>query len=182
MVNLLGAKEQRELRVRYYTGLLSAAVFVLVAVCIVGIAFLTPSYFLAESEAKAAVRALDASAESVKLYQSSGIVRQVSLLKERLALLKEYERSQTTALVLSNLTTGVSDDIQIRSISLAFTGSKTGDITVSGKAKTRVALVNFGKKLEDGSLFSGAVVPISDLVNGTDLDFSIPFTFDANAL
>ncbi|MES2134697.1 MAG: hypothetical protein V4449_00435 [Patescibacteria group bacterium] len=180
-VNLLPPKEQMNLRVRYYTALASLFVFLLVGVCIVGIALLMPSYFLAESEAGIAVRAMESSAESVKLYQSSGTVQQISLLKERISVLKEYQGDQATALVLSRITAGVADDIHVNAISLVVTSSGVGKVTVSGKANTRLALINFGKKLESERMFEGAVVPVSDLATGVDIDFSIPFTFDVNA-
>lgn len=178
MVNLLTTEDQTKLRVRYYTGLLSSFIFVLVAVCILGSALLIPSYFLAETQARSAVRALDASKESVGLYQSSGVVQQVSLLKERLKILKEYEGVQTAPLVLAELTAHVPDGVRINSISIINTGIGTGDITISGKSKTRAALISFGKRIEGVRMFKGASVPISNLVNETDIDFSIPFSFD----
>lgn len=178
MVNLLPTQDQAKLRVRYYTGLASSFVFVLVGVCILGTTLLIPSYFLAETQAKSAVRALDASKESVELYQSSGVVQQVSLLKERLKILKEYEGVQTIPLVLAELTTRIPDGVRVNSISIASTGIGTGTITISGTAKTRTALIGFGKKIENVRIFKGATVPISTLVSETDLDFSIPFSFD----
>ena len=95
MVNLLTTKDQMKLRARYYTGILSSFIFVLVGVCVLGTALLMPSYFLAEAEAKASVLALDTSQESGALDQSSGVVEQVSLLKERLMLLREYNGIKT---------------------------------------------------------------------------------------
>lgn len=181
MVNLLPLKEQMRLRARYYTALLSAGIFLLAGAFFLGTVLLLPSYFLAESEAKIAVRALNASADSVKAYQSSGIVQQISLLKERLMILGEYQRPQATALVLSGLTAAAPVDIQIRTAGLAFSGSGSGEVTVSGKAKTRAALVSFGKKLEENRIFDGVEVPLSGLVSETDLDFSLPFTFDIAA-
>lgn len=178
MVNLLPIQQQARLRGRYYLGLLSSFIFLLAVVFFIGAALLAPSYFLAESEAASAVRSLNASAESVKLYQSSGIVRQVSLLKERLMVLTEYQRPASTAVVLSALTGAAPSGIQIQTVTLTFTGSQGGEVVVSGKAKTRAALVNFGKKLEENNLFSDAEVPLSGLVSETNLDFSLPFTFD----
>ena len=178
MVNLLPAEDQTKLRVRYYTGLLSSFIFVLVGVCILGTALLMPSYFLAQSEAKSAIRALEASKESVGLYQSSGIVQQVSLLKERLKILKEYEGVQTVSLVLAELTTRVPEGVQINSTAIVFTGAGVGTITIAGKAKTRTALISFGKKIESVRIFKGASIPISNLVNETDIDFSVPFSFE----
>lgn len=178
MVNLLTTKDQMKLRARYYTGILSSFIFVLVGVCVLGTALLIPSYFLAEAEAKASVRALEMSQESVALYQSSGVVQQVSLLKERLMLLREYNGIQTTPRVLAELTTRVPEGVQVNSIALVFTGSGVGTISVSGKAKTRTALINFGKQIEVVRVFKGASVPISNLVNETNIDFSIPFSFD----
>lgn len=182
MVNLLPAKEQMKLRVRYYSALATLFAFLLAGACAGGIALLMPSYFLAESEAAAAVRALDASAESVKLYQSSGTVQEISLLKERLSLLKEYEGNQAVALVLSRITADVSPDMHVSSIALSFTGPGKGSVTVSGNAKTRAALISFGKKLEDERIFSGAAVPVSELASETDIDVSMPFSFDVNSL
>lgn len=178
MVNLLTAQDQMKLRVRYYTGLLSSFIFVLVGVCVLGTALLVPSYFLAKAEAASAIRALEASKESVELYQSSGIVQQVSLLKERLKILKEYEGVQTVPLVLAALTTNVPSGVQINSTSILFTSAGAGTITISGKAKTRTALISFGKKIESVRIFKGASIPISNLVNETDIDFSVPFSFD----
>lgn len=178
MVNLLTAQDQTKLRVRYYMGIVSSFIFVLVGVCVLGTALLTPSYFLAKAEAVSAIRALEVSKESVGLYQSSGIVQQVSLLKERLNILKEYESVQTVPLVLAELTTNVPNGVRINSTSILFTSAGAGTITISGKAKTRTDLISFGKKIEIVRMFKGASIPISNLVNETDIDFSVSFSFD----
>lgn len=178
MVNLLPLKDQMKLRVRYYTSLASVFVFLLVGLSVVGIALLLPSYFLAQKESDTALRELAISAESVKAYQSSGTVQQISLLKERLAILKENDQGALSALVLSRLTSDLSADIQVQSISLTFTGKGKGGVVVAGLAKTRTGLITFGKNLESERIFTGAVVPVSDLASETNLAFSIPFTFD----
>ncbi|MES2014656.1 MAG: hypothetical protein V4437_02470 [Patescibacteria group bacterium] len=181
MVNLLPQSEKMKLRTFYYARLWSILALLLTVATLAGSAFLMPAYFLARGEADAATRSLAASEENAKLYAATGAMKDVSLLKERLAILKDYESDAVTELILSRLAGDASGDVGISSISVSFSSATAGKVSIAGKAKTRSSLIDFGKKLSDERIFSGVSVPVSDLVNETNLDFSIPFAFTTSA-
>lgn len=178
MVNLLPIQEQKKLRTLYRVRLSAVLLFLLSAIVFAGGVLLVPSYFLAETGAAAAQKDLDTSLQSAAARSSSSALAKLALLKERVSLLNDYGRTPVSALILSHIAADASSDIGVNAIDITFTGSGEGKVNVSGKAKTRAALIAFGQKLQDDSAFQGASVPVSDLAGGSNIDFGIPFTFN----
>jgi hypothetical protein len=101
----------------------------------------------------------------------------MALLKERVTLLDDYGRTPTAALVLSHIAADTSAEIGVNAINITFTENGEGTANISGKAKTRAALISFGQKLQGDATFRGASIPVSDLAEDSNIDFDIPFTF-----
>lgn len=181
MVNLLPTKERKQLRRIYFARFATVFFFLASAVTFAGSLLLAPSYFLAESNANAARKDLGISLESAASRASLDAKEKIAFLKERITILKEYQRAPASALILSHIAADASTDIGVNAISIVFTASGEGTVNVTGKAKTRTALIALGQKLQSDGAFHGASVPVSDLAGGNNIDFSIPFTFSIYA-
>lgn len=178
MVNLLPHSEQRKLRVLYYARLLSACLVVLSVVCVVGTLLLIPSYLSAKARAASAQKSLGQSLVRTNQNAASGVGQSLLVFKERITLLKEYHRQPASSYVLSRILSALPSGVRITAITFVFSGEGVGKVTVLGRADTRTALIEFGKKLEAESSFIGASVPVSNLVSDSNIAFSLPFEFD----
>ncbi len=182
MVNLLPPKELRALRRSYYANLVSTSCLMLLAVSLLGAALLLPSYFLSRGLSEAALAYVSASEGSAALSAANPEERNLGSLKEQLSLLEAYDQKPLAALVFSNIAEHASGDIGVNSISLTY-GEEPGEgrVTVHGEARTRAALIEFGKRLSEEALFRGASVPVSDLVTESNIEFSMTFSFVSEA-
>ena len=182
MVNLLSNTEQKKIRTLYRARLGATLLFLSAVILFAGGILLVPSYFLAHTVADAAAKDLQTSKESAASRAASGVEEKVAILSERAILLKEFERTPTATLLLSHIETDKPGEVGVNAISVDFSLPQGGQVTVSGKAKTREALIQFGKNLQEDRAFQGAAVPVSDLASGSNIDFSIHFTFTAEQL
>lgn len=177
MVNLLPKQEQIKLRGLYYSRLVSAFLFVLAFVCLAGTVLLIPSYIVAKEKAESAVLKLQEAT-----MKASGEVPvknniELGLLKERISILHEHNRQSAIPYVLSRALDGRSSDIHITALTFLFKGDGEGSITLAGKADSRSALIAFAENLNKENTFAGANVPVSDLVQETNIPFSLPLQF-----
>lgn len=178
MVNLLPRSDQRKLRVLYYSRLVSACFLVLAGLCIAGTLLLVPSYMSAKTRATSAQNALNESLVKTNRDVASGAGQSLLIFKERITLLKEYNRQGASSYVLSRILGVLPQGVRVTAITFVFGEEGAGKVTVLGRADTRTALIEFGKGLESERSFVGASVPISNLVNDSNIPFSLPFEFD----
>ncbi len=176
MVNLLPSTNQKKLRIRYFAKLATASLFLFTSVAVVGAALLVPAYVLSKNEVVATERYLDAAKKNPTL-QASGSLHEVAILKERISILNEYQGMATAGQVLARIEADVPPGVTLSGTSLTFTGKNTGTVSISGKASTRTALLSFEKTLTAERIFQGVAVPVGDLANDTNINFSLPFSF-----
>ncbi|TAJ13983.1 hypothetical protein EPO56_02580 [Patescibacteria group bacterium] len=178
MVNLLPKQEQIKLRGLYYSRLVSAFLFVLAFVCLAGAVLLIPSYIVAKEKAENAVLKLqEANMQANKEVPIKNDI-ELGLLKERISILQEHNRQSAIPYVLSRALDGRPSNVHITSLTFIFKGDGEGSVTLAGKADSRNALISFAENLKKESAFAGATVPVSDLVQETNIQFSLPLQFN----
>jgi hypothetical protein len=182
MVNLLSPQAQRTLVSRYYARFMAACAFLAAAGVLSGAALLLPSYLLANGEADAAHRFLEASQQAVALGSQGGAPGIVAVLAERVGIMRTYAHPPATARILSAVTAGGSPGISITKITVTPSDAVKGQVELTGKAATRNALLSFVQKLQGRSLFSGVTLPVSDLATGTDVPFTLSFPYSLSTL
>ena len=177
MINLLSEKIQRSLRMAYYARLATVVAFLFVLAVSAGAALLAPSYFLALSAESAAQSSLNVSAQS--LAAGGGVPDTVALAHdaEEVSLMKSYPRPPRVASALSALTMDLATGVSLSSVSVTPDDTGASSVSVSGTAGTRDDLLAFSDALKGDGRFSGVSVPLSQLVSGTDVPFTLSFSF-----
>jgi len=172
MLNLLPKEEKKkishEYRVRFAIVALTLTFFAL----IVSLVLLVPSYFTAEvrkstlDSESAGVEAKNATAESAKLGET---------LRQTNASLSIFTSSTTpTGVVglLDNISALRGTTVRIQDFS--YTAAKgQQQIVINGKGDTRQALVDFTKKIRNLPNVVSVDLPVSDLAEAQNINFSV---------
>ncbi len=175
MVNLLPSQSQARLSRTYYVRLATTLLSALVVVLFLGALLLTPSYLLARDEAESAKRYLSALDESAGLRERSGALSVVAELKEVLELSKLFAEPPVTADTLSAITSHVVAGVRIQKIVFGKTEEGKTSISVAGIADTRAGLLSFAEALKADATFEGVTLPVSQLAQDTDIEFTLHF-------
>ena len=175
MVNLLPVQNQTRLSRTYYIRLATTFLSVAAVVLFVGGLLLAPSYLLARDEAESAKRYLSALDESAGLRERSGALSVVAELKEGIDLSKLFAEPATTADALSAITAHVSGGLHIGKIVFGKTEEGQVSISVTGVADTRTNLLSFAESLKADAFFEGVTLPVSQLAQDADIEFTLRF-------
>lgn len=178
MVNLLPDTTKKKFIREYYLSLASAALFIVAAIMASGALLTVPSYLLARSEAESAGRYVSSLEETLNLQEKTGAAGLMATLAEQTDILVAYDRSKLTAELIQEIERSLSSGVRISHIEIRRVGTETGEIRVSGNARSRIDLLAFVDALKTISAFRGVSVPVSQLAKETNIDFSFSFEFD----
>jgi hypothetical protein len=182
MVNFITEKSQRILTLRYYQRLFAVSAFLLGSAALSGAAFLLPSYFLARLQADQAANFLDASQKAVNAGSAGGAPGILAVFSERVAIMKTYVRDPVTSRILSTMTVEPTNGVSLNKIEITPSEGGKGTVSLSGIAATRESLLAFVQKLQNKNIFSGVSLPVSDLASGSQIPFSLSFSYSLAAL
>jgi len=176
MVNLLPKKEINILYRAYYVRLFTAWLLLVSCAILVGGALLVPSYVVSERAADSGERYLAALEETVGIRERAGVTDDVRALAERLRILGDYSSEVSYGPFFEDAFFELTSDIRVGGI--AFTkGSDALQVSISGNAKTRTALLSFADRLRQSGHFEGVSVPVSQLAVDENIPFSITATY-----
>lgn len=172
MRNLLPERNRRMVRHEYYMRLGVVALLLLVGTLIVGTASLLPAHFASQEK----LNAIEMQAAFVEqsLAQrdevaSTGVVRMVNI--ELAALVAQQKRVRTETLLRTALA-GKPAGISISSFRFK-EGTEGGEIEIEGQAEDRDALLAFRRALEGEPNVLSVKLPISNLAQTNDINFSL---------
>ncbi len=176
MVNILPHKAQKELHLMYYTRFFGT--FFLVAAFVVGIGggVLIPAYFLAQEEAETSRRYAEALQQTLTLGEAGNAGKSLPVLSEQIKLMKQYRADSVIASSFEKIVAVIPNNVSVKKIGFKFSSITEGQVTLSGNADTRAALLAFVDSLKKEPLFKGVAVPVADLVTDNDLPFSLTFS------
>ncbi len=175
MLELLTEKEKDKMRHEYVLRRGVVILSALILVLVIGIVGFLPAYILSnvrENEASEWVRIIN----SLSLKKNE-IEFQTQLLetKRRLtALSPKLDVDRPSNFIKKTLDQKISG-VRVINLSWVKTNKKT-DLSVSGVASNRQALVTFRDQLDSSGYFSGVTLPISDLAKDKNINFQIKFS------
>jgi hypothetical protein len=171
MINLIPPQGRTALKHEYILRVGSLYAFLLAGVCVAGTALFIPTYVLTSSQLTGAK---DKSAEIEVTKQAFD--RAFEEIKVANTLMAQLQKTKTT----TPATKVIEEIIRLAPEGLRFTAFGTSEeagvlknVTVSGNASTRQALVSFKAQIEASPLFDEVVIPLSDLARETELPFSV---------
>ena len=175
MVNLLPKTEKKNLKISYYTRIVTVLFILLSSVFFVGGALLVPSYFLSKNTAESSQRYVQALEETVGLRERDGVTDEMRALSEKTRLLREFGTTGYSSELFEEILNVKSSKVIIASI--AFSGSGEVAFSLSGVSEDRASLLSFVGSLKDNQKITGVDIPVSQLAIDEDLPFSIKGVF-----
>jgi Tfp pilus assembly protein PilN len=174
MINLIPYSAQKKLKQEYWIRIVSLWSILLSAALLVLAVLMVPIYVLVSIQLNAqATDTVVAAEERSSLVDAEAALQQASLYA-RLVLNETASRSLTNEIARLNQLGGEG----ILFSNYVYQQAATGDtLAVSGIARTRADLAAFRDQLEAQVQYTNVVLPISALIQETDLDFSITLQF-----
>ena len=175
MINLIPPKGRKVVVIEYWSRVVTVWAVLVCGAVLVGGILLIPSFVLLRSELSAV--STESSALKASGTNAAGIEATVKEANELAGLLAQ---EGIGAVMLSDVVSSIDADVP-RGVSLSSyvvkrDGTNIQAVQVSGVANSRETLTMFRDALEQDPFFERAEVPISDLVLGTDLPFTITIT------
>lgn len=187
MINLLPHNYREGLKRSYYIQLASLTAIFVGLVVILALAFLVPSYNLS-------VNKQDKANDTLATMQTTGGTSDQELpnatqdIGSKLAIFNTQKTFIFSRDAVEPLVRHSEENKLIKISAMGFTINKTPatkdqvakevtTINVSGEAATREALLAFVQSLRQEAHFKGVDVPVSNFVQGSDINFTIQFTF-----
>lgn len=166
MHNLLAEKERRGVSADYFLRLATLCFFGFGFVAIAGMLLLLPSYGYLSARGEAAkATPSSALADKIRFEEAS-----LELAKEMLALVPT-QGSVAGSVVVGRVRAAATS---AKGIDLMFVGYQTsGAVSVRGVARTRDALIAFGKGLSADPMLSGMALPVELLAKSKDISFEL---------
>lgn len=173
MINFLPPEAKSAVRREYAIRAVGAWLLLLAVVAAVEIVLLLPTYVLLarQLDALAAeiVRTEDVSATEAYKTTHAALAKAHTLAGQ----LHVAHAGPVASKVLDAIQAAETDAVALSGFSYAHTGIAVKSIQVRGIAATRGALAEFSAALERNPLFARADVPVSDLADDRNLEFTL---------
>ncbi len=174
MINLLPFEERKNIEHDHKVRFVIVAIFFAIALVIVGIIFLVPSY----AAVLAKMRVANDNLEGIKTTEGfkndetlSDIIKDINSRVDKIAL-PEKDVSFVDNIILP-LTSIKPKNLSLNEIFIARDREGKIQIQIGGISPDRETLLAFVSNLQADSTFKEVVFPISDYVQEKDIDFSI---------
>lgn len=172
MANVLPETEKKRIYHEYLLRLATIA-FVLAAVSfVVSTVFLTPVYLLSLAKNRATAERAEILKQSIAL-EDQVIVEIFTSMKRRLAFLATHRTSQSSLDALTAVLNNRTEDIELTFFFFSADEKGKATLSVEGIAANRNVLTGFAKKLEKEVLFESVRLPVSNLAQDRDIEFSL---------
>ncbi len=178
MINLLPYIEKKRIRGLYRLRLAVAALTFLSISGAVLVILFAPSYILSNTKETFAQKQFDAHQGNETAAIDADMSQSIDDINKKLQIFtglgKPFLVSDS---VIAPILRQKSQAIRIRQV--AYTKSsdgKTPEVTLSGTADSREALLSFVDRLKTEQAFSKINLPVSNFVKGSDIDFSLQIT------
>ena len=170
-LNLLPPAEKRNLAIIWRTRVLVLVTGGVVAVVLVGVLLLLPTYFLIGFQTAETVRAADLERQT---QMQSGIETQITHIRSanRIAeAVKQYQGQQRAVFpIFEAMIRSAGESVRIEAIKFR---REDWECTVQGFAPTRQDLLAFTSALEKNEAIAEVSSPVSNLIRETAINFSL---------
>ena len=141
---------------------------------------LLPAYMISSTK-ESLVDQRFASVQAVALAKSDPeTLKILSEAKAKLTLIERFGDKLPVSAIIDKILFVQGSEIRITGLSFSVEKSTTRDVTISGIAQTRQALLSFSKKLEKEKSFTAITLPVSNFQKNKDIEFTI--TLVANVI
>lgn len=176
MTNLLPLSEKKKIQTLYHYRLTAVSLVVTLVLCIIGLLFILPSFFLAMVKENDANERLTIAREATAANSSDEIG---SLVQETVRMVTILSEEASDVPPVSQLFPAISDRraFGVTLSGFFYTHDTTGKkVVVRGHAPDRDSLIAFVDALSEVSFFKKVDLPVSFLVNNRDIEFSLTIT------
>lgn len=172
MRNLLPAAYRKKVTIEYRLRVAVVVFSLILIIAVVGIALLTPSYFLSRSKRDSASEQKAFIERSIEFRESEISAELLRKTRDRLVLLADDGNRMSFTEIIEKLIRDKGIGVAISGISHVRLGG-TGTLTITGEALQRDSLLAFKKALDREASFSSVSLPISDLAKSRDIEFTL---------
>lgn len=177
MVNLISRQQRRALTELYVLRVVSVCGFALASVGLAVAVLLLPSYLLLRAEVGQAEEYVTA-AQAIASERAKGQAPEtLKRFEESVTLLTTAGRAPMTASILEQTTQDIPKGLTLTAVSITYAENGEGNITISGRARTRAELIAYSNQLKKVKNLSSVVLPVSDLVADVDSEFTVTATW-----
>ena len=170
MINLLPESGRWAFRRAYHARLLVIALSGALAVIMISIAFILPTFFSTRARRQAVSHELEIALARPVSKEADALAEEVRRVNSKIKLLAHEEsEGQTFTWVTDRILGKAAASIAITQIALG----KDKVVVVHGIAGTRTALLAFIAALNEDEQFSEVISPISNLIDNVDVAFSV---------
>ena len=173
MTNLLLEEDRKDIRRDYVLRLGATAAGFLGVFALMSTVFLVPSFALSISKEGSLRERVELLARTTILRSEDPSLLALSDFNGGLQFLSSRQERQLTNAVLLRVLEAKPSGVSITRLSFARHLDGSADIAIGGLARTREALLFFERRLRDDTLFSDIVLPVSNLANDKDIEFSM---------
>lgn len=171
MINLIPPEGKKNVKLEYWTRVVSVWLFLLSAALLTGTALMVPLFVLTNGQLEAIANEQRKSVETEEQHEEAQrLIREANEIGKKLV---DNSTNVPLTKIVESIDTETTKDIAIKNISINYDDEKNVKIQVQGIAATRASLATFKNDLEAAPLFSFATIPISDLARDTDLPFAV---------
>ncbi len=175
MINLIPNQEKKKMVRDFYYRFVILFLLMLSAAALVATAALLPAYFLSVSKNNIVDQKLEAQKKEPAPASNGETLAMIKGLNLKLNLIENAQKEKFTvsdrvvkAVILEKV-----PGISITQISYDSDPTKGKKISMSGEASSREVLLAFRQALEQDPTFKSVILPISNFVKGTDIQFSL---------
>lgn len=175
MINLIPKEEKKKMTTDFYFRLATLSVIMLDFCILVALLSIMPSYFISSME----YSLINAKLENQKL-EPLPVLGKESLalagdIDNKLALIENFEKNKflPSVKVINAILLKKRPDVKITQIIYKNDEKNGSRIDLAGIASSREVLLLFRQALEDSPDFKNIILPISNFVKGSNIDFSL---------
>ena len=178
MINLIPNKDKKVMIIDFYIRFISTMFFVLGFGGLIACVSLVPAFVLSIEKKSSVDMKLKTQTEEVMPEIDQQALGAINDLNSKMDIIEKakkgnYEISQKVikAILLKKI-----NGIQITQIAYKSDALGIKSVNVNGKASSREQLLSFRQSFESDKAFSKVVLPISNFVKGSNIQFSLSLT------
>ena len=177
MINLIPPHAQKQVKREYWVRVVSVWLFLIGSAFLIVVILAAPIYVLIRSQLQNFLQEYtEAANESQSFNQSEAAIKNAN---DMAVLLAKADTSVSFSSTIESLQKLMGADVSIDSFTLARKNGALDTITITGIARSRLALSNFKDAIEKDEHFKSATLPLSDLAKDKDISFTM--TIEPNA-
>lgn len=175
MINLVPNEEKKSMIQAFYYRLVVVFLLAIVVVVLISVFVLLPSYFISSVRRNIVSSKLEiVKSESINLADQQ-ILTEISDIDSKLTLIEKTSKNTflVSEKIISEIIANKISGIKISQISFEENEADGKKINIRGSASSRERLALFRTALEEDSLFKKVDLPISNFVQGSNIQFSL---------